>query len=54
LRLKRLFATVLLALGISGGIAALMPAPASALCVRVNVTVFGTRVGTGSNFTCVP
>jgi hypothetical protein len=65
---KRFFAAGFLALSISGALAALAP-PASAdlptihgrqdidpngpPCIRVNVTIFGNRIGTGEEFRCL-
>jgi hypothetical protein len=66
--LKKLFGAVLVALGIMGGLAAAAPPasadhlptidgrfhidPHAPLCLRANVTIFGTRIGTGPEFIC--
>lgn len=69
--MKKLIATIAVALGLTGAFAAVAPSAsaqlpsvhgtfnidpnqaASGLCVRVNVTVFGNRIGTGATPVCL-
>jgi hypothetical protein len=53
--LRRVLATIFLVLGLSGGFAALAPsASAAPLCLlRLNITIFGTHIGTGPKPICI-
>jgi hypothetical protein len=67
--MKKFIAAIFLALGISGVLAAMAPAasadhlptihgrvdvdPHAPPCLRANVTLFGNRIGTGTEFICL-